>query len=237
MGDNLFGNTIGDNFQNNQIGNGFSSNSISNFFSDNVIGNQFMDNTIADDFGFGGSLERGNKIGNNFIDNTIGEYFYDNTIGDNFELNTIGDYFQFNRVETPLANIDFTENLGKITGHEGTPGVTGTDGTYSGVTGTTDGQGVDAEFTLGVSTGIVNSIENTNQGRKYKIGDTITIDPSAFGGTEPLPITVTDISAAPMVYKYYNKTIQRDTDETVVLVAISSATGLYVSSAITAPID
>lgn len=236
IGNYFFSNDIGIDFSNNIIADNFSFNQIENNFRYNRIGDYFNNNIIGDDFGFGGGSHRGNVIGNYFINNNIGEYFYDNTIADNFRYNVIGDYFQFNRVDTPLDSIDFTENLGRINGYESTPGVAGVDGTYFNVTGTTTGQGVNAQFTIGVSGGIINSLELTNVGIKYNIGDQITIDPTAFGGTEPLVITVTVISDTPMVYGYYNKTIQRDFDGTARLVAIANG-NLYITQYITEPID
>ena len=236
IGNSFFSNDVGTDFTGNFIMDDFSFNQILNNFRYNKIGNYFQSNNIDNDFGFGGGSYRGNVIGNNFYNNNIGEYFYDNNISDNFSDNTIGDYFQFNRVETPLNSIDFTQNLGRINGYESTPGLAGTDGIYYNITGITNGEGINAEFTIGISTGIINSVELTNPGQKYINGDLITIDTTPFGGTEPLVITVTLISAPPMVYGYYNKTIQRDFDGTPLLVAIANGS-LYISQYITEPID
>jgi hypothetical protein len=68
------------------------------------------------------------------------------------------------------------------------------------------------------------------------VGDTITLSPSAFGGGSPLVLTVETISPEPMVYGYYNKTIQRDSDNTNRLTALVSG-NLYITQYITEPID
>jgi hypothetical protein len=120
---NFKGNDIFDEFGYNNIGFGCSPNSFSGFtthnnigdyfrlntcygsFSYNTIGTNFNSNDVQDGFGFGGSSNQGNRIGNDFTDNTIGEYFYNNIIPDNFYNNTIGDSFQWNIVNTEVNNI------------------------------------------------------------------------------------------------------------------------------------
>jgi hypothetical protein len=234
IGNYFFINNIGDNFSENFILNNFQNNDIADYFSYNRIGSNFINNTIDDDFGFGGSVERGNVIGNSFQNNNIGEYFYDNNIGDHFENNQIGDYFQFNRVETPLNNIDFTEYLGRINTISFTP-ISGTDAIYSDVVGLTSGEGVNAVFEITVSGDLISAINITNSGKLYKVGDTITINSSSFGGTEDLILTVDTLNPIPMVYEYYNKTIQKDFNGNNILVAIANG-NLYVTENITEPI-
>ena len=237
IGNNFFINNIENNFQSNFIMDYFESNVIENNFSYNKIGNNFNNNTIANDFGFGGGNYRGNVIGNNFYNNTIGEYFYDNSIADNFEGNSVGNYFQFNRIETPLNAVDFIQYQGNIQGVTYNPGITGSDGTYPGISPTsTSGIGVNAVFVVGVTGGFVSDVTWSSSGQRYEIGDTITLSPVPFSGTEPLVLTVSDISTSPMVYEYYNKTIQRNIDGIPVLVAIGSG-GLYVSQYITEQLD
>lgn len=236
IGEGFFSNQIGDYFNNNRIGNAFEDNNIGDYFSHNAIGNRFEDNNIGDNFGFGGDEDRGNQIGNNFRMNTIGRYFYDNNIGDRFISNTVGKYFQFNRIETPLG-VDFTQNLGNIQGVTHDP-KEGTDGNYSGISPTsTSGIGVNAVFEIQVTSGFVSDVIFTNPGNQYEVGDTVTLSAVPFGGSGDLVLTVSSISAAPMVYQYYNKTIQRNYDSTPVLVAISTGGSLYVSQFITEPID
>ena len=106
------------------------------------------------------------------------------------------------------------------------------DGIYPGISGTASGNGVNAVFTVGVASGVVNTVEVTNSGNLYKIGDTITIDSSTFGGASDLVLTVTILNPEPMVYGSYNKTIQRDTSGDVILTAIQGGM-LYVTPNIT----
>jgi hypothetical protein len=170
-------------FYGNQIGNYFNDNDIANDFRSNVIGMSFESNVILDGFGFGGSQYRGNKIGNYFYNNNIAEYFYDNTISDNFTNNTIGDYFQWNIVNTNVEFQDFTPNYGNITGFTyAATGISATDSTYTGLTGTTNGDGVNATFDVGVSGGIVTDVVGNTGGKLYIIGNTITIPASSIGG-------------------------------------------------------
>jgi hypothetical protein len=239
IGNNFYDNdTLGD-FQHNIIGNEFYNNTVGDKFSYNQIRNFFNNNTIAADFGFGGGQYRGNVIGNNFNANNIGEYFYDNNIGDNFTNNTVGEYFQFNRIETPLNFYDFTEFLGGVN-FVSFPSTAGTDGIYPGISAeSTSGNGVNAVFTVGVTGDVVNTVSISTPGKLYKINDTITINSSSFGGTTNLVLTVTILNEEPMVYGYYNKTIQRAYNETPILTAIVPGEGYYtyITEYITQPID
>jgi hypothetical protein len=227
IGNDFYENTTAGDFQHNVIGNQFHDNLIGPNFSYNQIRNDFFDNTIADDFGFGGGNHRGNIIGNNFSNNTIGEYFYDNNIGDNFEYNSVGDYFQFNRIETGLNEYDFTEYYGILTGVSFPNDVSGTDGTYSNVTGTTSGIGVNAEFEITVTDNLVTTVNTTNGGKLYQSGDTITIPSGSFGGTADLVLTEDGLSSTPMVYESYNKTIQRAITGDAVLTVVAPGEGYY----------
>jgi hypothetical protein len=236
IGNTFQSNDIGLNFKNNFILNDFSGNGITDDFRYNQIGNNFASNNIGDGFGFGGSGAEGNVIGNYFFDNTIGEYFYNNNIGDNFENNTTGNNFQFNRVETPLNGIDFTTYLGNPINFS-YPSTTGTDGVYTGVTGTSSGAGVNSVFTITVASTLVSDVETSTIGKLYLTGDTITIASGSFGGTTDLVLTVDTISTTPMVYEYYNKTIQRRFDGTPILTALDNNGNWYISSLITESID
>jgi hypothetical protein len=236
IGNTFQSNDIGLNFQNNFILNNFFDNAITDDFRYNQIGNYFQNNNVGEGFGFGGSDSRGNVIGNYFDDNTIGEYFYNNNIGDNFENNTVGNSFQFNRIETPVSSTDFTAYLGNPIDYS-YPSTTGTDGVYTGVTGTSSGAGVNSVFTITVASTLVSNVETSTIGKLYLTGDTITIASGSFNGTTDLVLTVDTIGATPMVYEYYNKTIQRRFDGTPILTALDNSGQWYVSSAITEAID
>ena len=236
IGNTFVSNDIGLYFQNNFILNNFIDNGITDDFRYNQIGNNFQNNNIGEGFGFGGSDSRGNVIGNYFDGNTIGEYFYNNNIGDNFEANTVGNDFQFNRIETPLYLIDFTTYLGNPVDFS-YPSTTGTDGVYTGVTGTSSGAGVNSVFTITVASTLVSNVETSTIGKLYLTGDTITIASGSFGGTSDLVLTVDTIGATPMVYEYYNKTIQRRFDGTPILTALDNNGQWYISLAITEAID
>jgi hypothetical protein len=243
IGNDFGGNEIGTSFLNNNIGNTFESNDIGEFFEDNFILNNFVDNGITDDFrynqignnfqnnnigegfGFGGSDSRGNVIGNYFDDNTIGEYFYNNNIGDNFENNTVGNDFQFNRIETPLNGIDFTTYYGNLI-DVSYPPTSGTTGTYTGVTATTSGIGVNAEFTITVAADAVDDVIVTNSGKLYLTGDTITIASGSFGGTSDLVLTVDSVSPTPVVYTTANSNIVKNFNGDLKLTYIGTSFGI-----------
>lgn len=185
----VFENTIGDNFATNNIGFGFAY------------------NTIGEGFGYGAGEPQGNIIGNGFTYNTIGEYFYNNSIPDNFHDNEIGNYFQWNVINTNIDNTDFTPNYGNIIGFSYTAtGTSATDGTYVGLTGTTDAIGVEATFDIEVSGNTVIGVSGNTQGKLYNTGNTITILGTQIGGTDvddDVVITVTSISINPSVYETY----------------------------------
>jgi hypothetical protein len=193
-------------------------------FAYNKIGNNFRNNTIGSDFGYGLGDPYGNIINDNFEDNTIGQYAYnnvignqfrDNTIGDNFEdnnissvfqSNTIGNNFQWNVINTSINSVNFAINQESITGFTySAPGSSATDGTYNGLTGTTNGIGVNATFDVVVSSSAVTSVSIVNQGNFYQVNDTILILGSQIGGTDSVDdvtITITTI-IEPSVYETY----------------------------------
>ena len=183
----VFENTIGDNFATNNIGFGFG------------------DNIIGENFGYGAGEPQGNIIGNVFTDNIIGEYFYNNSIPDNFDNNIIGNYFQWNVINTSVNTVDFTTYYGNITGFSYTATGTGaTDGTYVGLTGTTNAIGVEATFDIEVSGNTVIGVSGNTQGKLYNTGNTITILGTQIGGTDvddDVVITVTEVSETPPVYE------------------------------------
>jgi len=69
--------------------------------------------------------------------------------------------------------------------------IAGTDNTYNGLTGSTTGSGYAASFDIVVSGGTVSSVFTNNRGDLYKIGDTISINASQFGGSASQHITIT----------------------------------------------
>jgi hypothetical protein len=191
----------------NNIGDYFQFNICYGSFSYNTIGTNFRSNVVQDGFGFGGSSNEGNRIGNNFNDNTIGEYFYNNTIPDNFTDNTVGDYFQWNIVDTYINFVDFTTNYGNISGITySATGTTATDGSYGSIGGTTNGIGVNASFQIDVISGSVTNVSVLGGGKLYSVSNTITILGSQIGGTDGVDdviITVSSVSQPPSVYEEY----------------------------------
>ena len=189
----VYGNTIGDNF------------------AANNIGFVFGDNIIGENFGYGAGEAQGNTIGNGFTDNIIGEYFYNNSIPDIFKNNEIGNYFQWNVINTNIDYTNFTLNYGNITGFSYTAAGTGaTDTIYTDLTGTTNGQGVNATFDVEVSGGTVTGVSGNTEGRLYFSNDTLTILGTQIGGTTPednIVITVTGTTPGSSFYQHYTKQI------------------------------
>jgi hypothetical protein len=202
----------------NNIGDYFEFNTCYGSFSYNTIGTNFRSNVVQDGFGFGGSSNEGNRIGNNFNDNNIGEYFYNNTIPDNFTDNTVGDYFQWNIVDTYINFVDFTTNYGNISGITYfATGSTSTDGSYSDLGGTTNGNGVNSTFNIEVSGGTVTGVTINDSGKLYVVGNTITILGSQIGGTDVVDdviITVEGIEPDPSVYELYTCNIFKNSNLT-----------------------
>jgi len=238
IGDYFFSNDIGDDFQANTIGNYFEDNNIGDNFKNNKIGNSFVNNSISASFGRGVEGERrGNIIGNDFDGNIIGTYFWDNTIGNGVKNNIIGRQFQYNRIETPITGSDFTPFLGRINNVTYPNDIPGTNGSYTVVSGTTNGIGVNALFDVVVTNSLVDEVIVGNVGKLYEVGDTITIASGSFGGSADLVLTVSSVFATPMVYETYNKTIQRRFDGTPILVSLADDNSWYVTQYITEPID
>jgi hypothetical protein len=72
-----------------------------------------------------------------------------------------------------------------------------TNSTYSGITGSTDGAGVGADFNVDIDLGGTGSVTIQNIGDDYDIGNTITILGTNVGGTTPendITITVTEVT-------------------------------------------
>jgi hypothetical protein len=175
-------------------------------FGYNKIGNNFYNNTIGNDFGYGGGNNYGNVIGEEFQNNTIGEYCYNNNISNLFQNNTVGDYFQWNVINTPIISTNFITYYDTITGFTySASGSSASDNTYNGLTGATNGDGINATFNVVVSSNVVTSVTIVQTGNYYQTGDTITILGSQIGGTDSVDdivITVTQI-IEPSVYESY----------------------------------
>jgi hypothetical protein len=175
-------------------------------FGYNKIGNNFYNNTIGNDFGYGGGNNYGNVIGEEFQNNTIGEYCYNNNISNLFQNNTVGDYFQWNVINTPIISTNFITYYDTITGFTySASGSSASDNTYNGLTGATNGSGVDATFNVVVSSSAVTSVTIVQTGNYYQVNDTITILGSQIGGTDGIDdviITITQI-IEPSVYESY----------------------------------
>lgn len=240
-------NNIGNYFIQNDIGEGFASNFIKDVFEDNTIGNnfqnnkigsRFLDNSIDNNFGSGPGVYGGNVIGNNFSNNTVGENFFNNNIADNFTFNTAGYDFQFNRIETPLDEIDFTVLYGNIVATSIVSNATNlADGSYAGVTGSTDSaNGVGALFDISITGGTFSHSIN-NSGKFYSVNDSITISGTSIGGANPadnIVLTVTGISPTPVVYTTANSNIVKNFNGDLKLTYIGTSFGIV---GITEPFD
>jgi hypothetical protein len=221
-------NTIGNNFYGNVFHSDFNHNTIGSNFYNNIIGelNQesyFQYNQIENQFS-------GNEILGDFKKNRISDYCYDNSIAYNF---------QYNEIKTGLDGYDFTEYYGNLIDVSLPNDVSGTDGTYNNVTGTTSGIGVNAEFGIIVTGNLVTTVNITNGGKLYKVNDTITIPSSSFGGTADLVLTEDGLSLVPEVYGNYNKTIQKAYNGDTVLTVLLPGEGYfpYITSNITQAIN
>lgn len=203
------GNLIENNFEKNIIGKYFYGNELYGTFLKNVIGNDFISNT------FSGNTES-NKISDNFNDNVIHGDFYNNDITYNFTSNTIFDYFLMNNIKTEITNVDFGTYYGNITSFTYTStGTTASDSLYTGSTGVTNNQGINATFNIEVSGSTVIGVSGNSQGKYYNINDIITILGTEIGGTngvDDVIITVTGISPIPSVYQPYNCEIFRNSN-------------------------
>jgi hypothetical protein len=216
IGDIFEGNDLGNennfgsySFYKNDIGSDFNNNDCLGTFAYNRIGSQFYNNILGDGFGYGVNASQGNTIGNYFYDNTIGEYFYNNTIADGFFNNNTFDFFQNNNVKIPFLNgIDFTFYYGNISAFTYVAnGNSATEGLYTNLTGTTNGQGITAAFDVEVSGSTVISVNGASVGKYYSVNDTITILGSQIGGVngvDDVVITITGVSSTPTVYESYN---------------------------------
>jgi hypothetical protein len=120
-----------------------------------------------------------------------------NSIGDidSVEIVNGGSGYQVgNQLLIPGSLIGGGGNIQTITG---TGTIVGTAATYTGLTGTTSGSGVGAEFTIERNgSGSIVLFEVETPGIRYQVGDTITILGSLVGGidvTDNITLTVTGV--------------------------------------------
>jgi hypothetical protein len=225
---NAYGNILSGSFFDNTLGDNFYNNTFAGVAAYNQIGSEFYSNTLGSDFGVGYGDPRANKIGNNVRGNTIGEYFYSNTISDNFIDNTIGHHFQQNVVlANNVNNVNFNEYYGNITSSSiANPNVGGSDGVYTLIPTTTNGQGIDATFDVTITSGTA-SAAIVNVGKLYETEDTLTITGSLIGGGTNLVIDVDTVTDTPMVYGNYDTTIQKASNGDVVLSVFMPGEGYF----------
>jgi hypothetical protein len=76
------------------------------------------------------------------------------------------------------------------------------DGTYGPFTGTTTGNGVGSGFYVDIMSGVVTSVSLSNNGIRYSVDDTITINKDLFEGSLDLIITITDVVTTGVVFSY-----------------------------------
>lgn len=213
------GNIIQNNFQNNTIYNYFYYNNIGNQFKGNFAHYEFSINTVfnyvaANQFEGGvysnriGSYTASNDflgdISNNnwsdgFISNTICNNFTYNYIRNQFTGNHIGHNFQYNTINKYLQNMDLTVNCGNIVAFTYTnSGTTSTNGSYTNISGTALGNGVNAYFDITISGGIANSVTSHNtysNGKLFLVGDSIKIHGDSIGGKSGSILTFSNNSS------------------------------------------
>ena len=162
-------------------------------------------------YGFGGSVSRGNTIGNSFKSNNVGEYFYDNVVCDRVESCTFGDNFQFNRIETQLTSYDFTVKVGRPTAVSGWTSVGDvTDDTYNNVSLSGGAGDQAATANIIVSGNAIQSVTFTNNGKNYLVGDILTFPGSVIGSaTTTIQVTISSVME-PVVYRVINSSILSD---------------------------
>ena len=227
IGNYFLNNDIFGAFYKNQIGVWFESNVTQDEFAFNVILNDFYNNEIGEYFGFGGSIDRGNVIGNTFEANTIRDHFYDNKISDGFSNNTTPMNFQYNEIKYSVYDYNFaTYNKTISTISFNTPTST-QNGNYTGVTYTTNSNGLNASFQVEVGGGVVTGVTIQNYGYDYEVNDIITVPAAQFNGNSDLTITITAISAETMVAGDYNCTISRNRTGSLVISIIDNDGTLY----------
>jgi hypothetical protein len=203
-------NKIDDDFKGNYILSDFYINNINSF----VLSNEFSGSTSSNNMGaytldnnFKGGVFGNSWVGG-FYGNNISDGFYANNFYDSISNSTIGENFKHNVVNTDINSVDFTLNLGNITGFTYTAlGSTATDNIYLGLGGTTNGNGIGATFNVEVSGNTVIGVSGNTEGNLYMCGNTITMLGSLIGGTDSVDdvvVTVSGISTKPSVYETYN---------------------------------
>lgn len=125
-------------------------------------------------------------------------------IGDTITLlgSTIGGVDVTDNVVITITNIDQVTVIGTIQNFTGT--AISAAATYTAVTGTTNGSGVGAQFTITRDNcGVITTVQIINSGFRYAVGNTITILGSSVGGidvTDNVIITVTEIVDNDKIY-------------------------------------
>jgi hypothetical protein len=235
IGDGFVGNIIKNFTAFNQIGTGFTNNEIGNYFGNagtsNYIAPNFNSNKIGNYFGDDGSATSGenainiafyaNEIGDFFYSNIIeedlvnGGDFYSNKISSNFANNSVYANFNNNIIESDAVDsVDFLQYVGNISTYTLTSSSGGTDSSYTGLTGITNGAGINGTFDVIVSLSAVSSVVVNNVGQYYFAADTFVIDGALIGGvtiTDDVTITI-DTVTEPSVYGNYNCTIFKRPD-------------------------
>ena len=93
-----------------------------------------------------------------------------------------------NTLEVFAGTIEVVTGIGVVTG---LPNQTATN-----LTGATDGNGIDAKFSISISSGAISNITITNAGQGYTTGDLITILGSSFtGGSAPANNVILTVGA------------------------------------------
>ena len=100
-------------------------------------------------------------------------------------------------------------------------------GNYTGVTYTTNSNGLNASFQVEVGGGVVTGVTIQNYGYDYEVNDIITVPAAQFNGNSDLTITITAISAETMVAGDYNCTISRNRTGSLVISIIDNDGTLY----------
>ena len=165
----------------------------------NIWSNNFYQNLIGNDFSY-------NNVSDSLNNNDIASGFQNNQINQTFTYNDIAEYFTNNIMDTVITYVDFTSFVGNISGLTySATGDTASDDVYT-VSGTTNGAGVNATFTVTVSSGLVTDVSAATAGKYYSNGDTVTILGSQIDGTngvDDVIITITSVSILPNVYEEY----------------------------------
>jgi hypothetical protein len=139
----------------------------------------------------------------NFINNTIVK----------FENKGLGNHiFNYPEISFSVEGITGVNTFSKNDSLSFTATTVGTAATYTGVTGTTSGNGVGAEFDIERDVfGEIINIDIVESGIRYAVGDTITILGSDVGGTDTIDdvtITITGIDSRAKIQPIFRGKIE-----------------------------